>query len=103
METIVSNVEDFANNMKFFLKDLPTKFVKLPVKSVKSPVKSPVNSPVNSPVKSPVKYVVKRLILTASSNGAVKISKVKNKRAKSTKKATKVVRKKFLPKKLQDL
>ena len=99
METIESNVEDFANNMKFFLKDLPTKFVKLPVKSVKSPVKSPVNSPVNSPVK----YVVKRLILTASSNGAVKISKVKNKRAKSTKKATKVVRKKFLPKKLQDL
>ena len=95
METIESNVEDFANNMKFFLKDLPTKFVKLPVKSVKSPVKSPVNSP--------VKYVVKRLILTASSNGAVKISKVKNKRAKSTKKATKVVRKKFLPKKLQDL
>ena len=99
METIESNVEDFANNMKNFLKDLPTKFVKLPVKSVKSPVKSPVNSP----VKSPVKYVVKRLILTASSNGAVKISKVKNKRAKSTKKATKVVRKKFLPKKLQDL
>jgi hypothetical protein len=88
VEIIESTVEDFANNMKNFLQDIPTKFVK---------------SPVKSSVKSQVKSAIKRRILTDSSNGAIKISMVKNKTAKSTKKATKVVRKKFLPKKLQAL